>query len=1224
MLLHNGKPFMGFEIENVQNVYSAKEGIMLAARRKAESLLKENDGKREVLFKNIDHTSLTKNGIFLLVYDNNKLEYWSDSSIPVNDTYSKSKLQDKIVNLSNGFYTVHSKKVGQYTIVGLILIQHKYSENNKFLKNAFQKDFPLEDYIIISELDISEDSRVLDFKDDHLFTLVAGSIAHSAKPFYYTSISIYFLVYIFLIIYLNSIVNQLYEYKRTNLWLIPFALIWLLIRWWMIAEKDPSALYLLDLFKPGVYGESFWESSLGDLLINNILYFYIAYKFHKFTDTESILEYLQGKKEKAPSFKYLQPVVILLILSFFWFFSFQIANMLKGLVLNSSFSFEVYQILEINQNTVLGYLIAGISLAALLVLMDKFARILTVLLPWWTNLILLILSAVAAGLITSIGSDSEFTQIALQTVLLCVLIFSQHWHKRYPYYIYTLVIFVSAVFTVTIVSRTMQQKDMNTREAMAKDMIQEQDMIAEVLLKIVEEKLQNDKFAKDYVFENRNSSTPPKDLHNHIKKKYFGGYLSKYNFILNICSEKTPVLTNPASWQTQTCYTSYREMLHMYGIHIAPSNFYYLDKQNGLINYLVWIRYSYPSEETKEISLFIELESETEAPQLGYPELLLDREVEQQTLREDYHYAKYKNNRLISKHGDYPYKSYQAYSFQDTIPRFVEDNGFSHLVYHTNKETGIVLSKKLTTWLDFTVFFAYIFASYYLLLLVTLLFTRIRTHLDQPKLFFKSRIQVSMIGMLSMSLFMIGGGTVYFNLQQFERQHYKAIREKMQSVVNELENHLGQEPEVNESWHTNKFTNLEALLNQLSDVFNSDINLYDLNGNLLATSRSEIFDRGLQGEKIHPDVFNEIILNEKINFTHNERIGELEFLSAYSVLRNYENNELVYINIPYFSKQSEQKRELSTLIVALINIYVILILFAIFVTVLISNKITEPLKLIQQSFGEMELGKRNTIIYSGDDEIGNLVKQYNNKVKELAESAEKLAAKEREGAWREMAKQVAHEIKNPLTPMQLSLQLMLRSWRDDDPRFGTRLEKTANTLIEQINRLTNIATEFSNFAKMPEPNNKPFNIIDEVDKITQLFLSEDVVLNVELNDYSELWVYADDEQFARALTNLIKNGIQAIPKEKDGIIEVEIFANSESVRIKVQDNGSGIPEEIRTKLFQPNFTTKSSGTGVGLYIVQSIIKGANGRIWFETEVDKGTDFYIELPLTDARPVETTG
>jgi signal transduction histidine kinase len=477
-----------------------------------------------------------------------------------------------------------------------------------------------------------------------------------------------------------------------------------------------------------------------------------------------------------------------------------------------------------------------------------------------------------------------------------------------------------------------------------------------------------------------------------------------------------------------------------------------------------------------------------------------------------------------------------------------------------------------------------------------------------------------MITMLSISLFFIGGATIYFNMLQFEKKQNDIIREKVQSVLNELENNLGEEQELNTNWHNNKLNNLDELLGMLSNVFYTDINLYDLKGKLLATSRSEVFDKGLQSTKVHPSAYLELVVNERAIFIHNEKIGRLEFLSAYVPLRNYENKPLAYLNMPYFSRQSELKQELSTLIVALINVYVLLILFAIFATVVIANKITEPLKLVQQSLSDMELGNRNTIAYSSDDEIGSLVKEYNRKVRELAESAEKLAVSEREGAWREMAKQVAHEIKNPLTPMKLSVQLLLRAWNDQDVNFDRRINKTVATMAEQIDRLTDIATEFSHFAKMPRPKNQLFDIVNETRKVVELFeVSEKVEVSFQGATDEEAQIWADPEQLSRALINIIKNAVQAIPKDKYGQITVDIFVSELIVRIRIQDNGIGIPDELKPKIFWPNFTTKSSGTGVGLYIVQNIIKSAQGRIWFETELDKGTEFYIELPRHHGDP-----
>jgi len=354
----------------------------------------------------------------------------------------------------------------------------------------------------------------------------------------------------------------------------------------------------------------------------------------------------------------------------------------------------------------------------------------------------------------------------------------------------------------------------------------------------------------------------------------------------------------------------------------------------------------------------------------------------------------------------------------------------------------------------------------------------------------------------------------------------------------------------------------------------------------------------------------------KTNFVHNENIGDLNYLSAYETFVNFENKQLAYINLPYFAKQSKLREEISNFIVAIINLYVILILIAIVIAVFISNRISEPLRLIQNKFREIDLNKSNEqIIYDRDDEIGSLIKEYNRMVVELANSADLLAKSERESAWREMAKQIAHEIKNPLTPMKLSVQFLQRSWNESDANFKRRLDKVSQTLIEQIDALSAIATEFSTFAKMPKANNEVINIVSVVNSCVQLFENtENLTLAATFDENECIEVFADKEQLKRVFINLIKNAIQAIPDEKQGHIDVTIKNGSSTVTISIEDNGAGITTEAKDKLFEPSFTTKNSGMGMGLAIVKNIVENADGKIWYETELSVGTKFFVELPV----------
>lgn len=464
-----------------------------------------------------------------------------------------------------------------------------------------------------------------------------------------------------------------------------------------------------------------------------------------------------------------------------------------------------------------------------------------------------------------------------------------------------------------------------------------------------------------------------------------------------------------------------------------------------------------------------------------------------------------------------------------------------------------------------------------------------------------------MIGVLLLSLIVVGSGTIFYNINQFEQNLHASIGEKIQSVLVEMEQKLGGEFDLNADYSDY----LTYLLRKFSNVFNIDINLYDKEGNMLASSRSQVLEKGLIGSKMNNDAFMEMLVKKSGRFIHKETIGELSYYSAYIPLTNDNNELLAYINLPYFTKQSALRKEIYTIIVAVVNIYFFLILLSIIVAILISNNITKPLQLIQERFKVIDLGKQNEPIeYKSHDEIGSLIKEYNRMVSELSENAEKLAKSERESAWREMAKQIAHEIKNPLTPMKLSVQYLQKAWKDEIPDFDKRLEKFSNSLISQINNLSSIATEFSNFAKMPRAREEQVDIVAKLTDSISLLENTANVKFIKNFKAKELYVLADKEQLLIVLSNLIKNAIQAIPKNRDGIIDISVNDIGNYIKVIITDNGTGIPDDLKDKLFIPNFTTKTSGMGLGLAIVKNMVENAGGEIGYKTKLNEGTSFFV--------------
>jgi nitrogen fixation/metabolism regulation signal transduction histidine kinase len=257
------------------------------------------------------------------------------------------------------------------------------------------------------------------------------------------------------------------------------------------------------------------------------------------------------------------------------------------------------------------------------------------------------------------------------------------------------------------------------------------------------------------------------------------------------------------------------------------------------------------------------------------------------------------------------------------------------------------------------------------------------------------------------------------------------------------------------------------------------------------------------------------------------------------------------------------------------------------------------------------------IEWKTNDEIGKLVAEYNKMILKIEESTKLLSISERESAWREMAKQVAHEIKNPLTPIKLNIQLLQKTLDDKHPEFENRFRKSSKVILEQIDALARIASEFSNFAKMPKAQNEVFNPVENINNCISLFEEENrkITWNIIDNTSENTKIFADKNQITRVFNNLLKNAIQAIPEEKDGIIEIRTLEENDEFVMKITDNGVGIDEEMKIKIFTPNFTTKSGGMGLGLAMVKNIIDQCNGKIGFDSKSGIGTTFWLKIPIT---------
>ena len=405
-------------------------------------------------------------------------------------------------------------------------------------------------------------------------------------------------------------------------------------------------------------------------------------------------------------------------------------------------------------------------------------------------------------------------------------------------------------------------------------------------------------------------------------------------------------------------------------------------------------------------------------------------------------------------------------------------------------------------------------------------------------------------------------------------------------------------------------TSLNVYLKDLSYTYKTDIHVYDIYGHLIGSSQPALFDLGLLSHRISPRPF----FNKNTNIIQEEKIGQLHYISAYSDLVNGDYSVIGYIAVPFFISSNLIKAQINSLLAILIPIYMTIMLASILLTFFISKKITNPIITMGEKLKKLKIDQHNEkIIYHQQDEIGLLVEQYNQMVDEVEQSTALLAQQEREEAWKTMARQVAHEIKNPLTPMKLSIQQLQRMQKIQPENFEEHFKKATHLLIEQIDNLTLIANEFSYFAKMPATQVEEVDMATKAQTSIELFRTE-VENRIQINYHgkpSDVWVMSDEKLILQVFNNLIKNAIQALNKKTNGQIDVTIEEHPETILIKVADNGPGIPDEIKDQVFVPNFTTKTTGMGMGLVITKKIVEDSGGIIHF-TSSEQGTCFFLEF------------
>lgn len=1173
------------DLKGFQQVYNKKEEKLKEATSSVlKSFLNANQNEKFYAI-NQETSSLSQKGYSFFVYVNNELKAWTGNQLSTPLKLNEPKKQDKVVLLKNGWYREFSLKKDSIYILGTFLIKNEFPYENKDLVNDFHEEFSFP-YFAQIEKSTQPEFTIQGSNKASSFSLIPTEKKPPGHLIEILTILL-LLLGVFLLIY--PFISSVSKWARFVTVLLLF-----LLRYYQLSA-DLFLFEDMTIFQPDIFASSEWYPSLGDLIINTFVIVLVII---------GLVSLIRIKGNEQNSLKWIYLFFISAILVFWGIYTNVTIN---NLIENSNINFRLDEFFQLTALSFTGLLLVGIHFFLFVYLTNKWIQaVQKLLLP--LNRTLLVVFLLLALSLLSVQNALQFYEVLWPFLMMITV----GWmHARYSgntnFTGILLLLLVVSGYTSFLISHLNTEKEKKNRIAYAERLITDEDPLTEIEYDRIGKKIEQSPFLRKLYFDSLFLSKS--EIDSKVENLFFSKFWEKYELNFNYFDRDSL----PADIRINKSKTEFERLDKLKRNKGVPSkinsNIYFIPDFSQQINYM--ISQSVKFQDSLIGYFYVTLRSKKIPEQIGFPKLMLDKNTKTIEELSNYSVSRYTSGDLVTRYGDY------NYPLNDSIWKLVTGSpsvfytyeGYSHLIYKINKQSLAVISKPKNSLYQGVTSFSYIFTYFGLLLLMYYAVLYIPQGINISSFSLNSKIQFFSISLVILTLITFVYGSSIFLRDQYYDKSVRQFKEKVNSVEMEVRSKLDKEEEFTP--YLKNYT--EEILQKFASVFNTDINLYDPKGKLFASSRPKMFSVGLLAPVMNPQAYQSVIWERKSEFIHSESIGRLQYLSAYAPLLNEEDQLLGYINLQYFSRQNELEEELASLIVAIVNIFVLLFAVSVISTIFVSNWMTKPIKLISKSLKRIELGRKNeTIEYSGNDEIADLVKEYNQKVKELEKNAEQLAKSERESAWREMAKQVAHEIKNPLTPMKLSIQHLQRSFDPNDPEANEKIDKITQSLVEQIDGLTHIANAFSNFAKLPQPENEDVDLILLLENCKELHQNKAEVSIQLLSELRKAVIHVDKNLMTRVFNNLIINAIQAVPKDQKGEVIIKVQEEHPYYTVSIEDNGSGVSDEVKDKIFSPNFTTKSTGTGLGLAMVKNIVESYKGQVRFESKANEGSAFYVSL------------
>jgi len=976
------------------------------------------------------------------------------------------------------------------------------------------------------------------------------------------------------------------------------------IRGVLLVTNLPSSVYQFDLFNPRYLVISNLHRSLGDVILTSLALAYGVYFTSNFFFKSDFYSYF-GKAGKWTKWA----VILTMILVSYFLLGYTFL-LLQAIFKNSQINLDVTRSIYLDTFRI-GALLIFFLLCFTYFLASHASYILLKHFREQTSKTTWLVHG-SVSLAMFAGVYLFFEDLWIVAVLHAGYFSVIYWFRlpefirpfRFQAFLY---FFLAAAVTSGLGSYSIYRYDEFQRNVLkqkfANSLLIENDIQGEFLLSGIMKSIKNDIF----ILTRMMSPVLAKDMiEQRVKRLYLSGYFDKYDVQVHLFNG----LGDPFDGNNGGTYSLLRETY--------DKEVYATDYEN------IYFESNFSPGSTKRYVCFVSLERygvtvgqvvlqlrlKKYLPSSVYPRLLVDEKFMNEPLDESYSYGIYEGRNLRYKSGTFNYLTNlpkEIFDESELYDEGIEVDGYHHLGIKGAEEKKIVITSPLydPAWMvsNFSFLFLVLIGG----IALTVALNAVDVKVSNTGLNLASKIQMY----LSIAFFLPLVAVTVATLSAINTSYRDDIDRQYLKKAESVNGYL---VSLMDSYISNSI-NKEVLSNELTEIARfsqADINLFSVNGRLMASSQQTIYDDKLLSEYINPEALRRIREEDSERIILSENLGSLNYKSAYFAVKSFNDASLLGImSMPFFESKTQQQRQQIDVFTSIINIFTFIFILSLVVSFMASRVLTNPLRIITQRIRKTTFGETNEPIHwNTADEIGLLVNEYNSMLVKLEKSRAALVRSEKEAAWKEIAQQVAHEIKNPLTPMKLTLQHMRRlSENGGDENF----RKSIDNLLRQIDNLSDIVTSFSAFARLPAPDPTRFNLSDLLQQLAQLHRKPEVEFVLQL-PYESIYVIADEKMMSGIFTNLIINAVQAMEKQTAPRLEIGLTKKEKEAVMYVKDNGSGISEEIQDKVFVPSFSTKETGSGIGLALARRGVEQAGGSIWFETVPGYGTTFYVSLPL----------